>query len=400
MISARHQFFFSLLLTLTFSAVAQKNNRTADAHCGTMPRLQKRLDQNPLLKTKFETERTLFSQMMTQRRLLADQAFRTQGIISIPVVFHIVMANPDLVTDAQIQSQPDTLNKGFFGANGDSVKIPDYFKPLFGKSSIQFCLAQRTPEGEPSTGIVRKTTLTSLFSVDDAVKHTSSGGDDSWNTNAYLNVWVCGLSNGILGFATFPDDGSPNEQGVVIDYRSLPGGSFTSYNAGKTLTHETGHYFNLYHIWGDDDGLCTGTDYVDDTPNQAGSTSGNFTGIKYDACTATGNGIMYQNYMDYSYDASLVMFTTQQVARMENALSVYRSSLLLSAGCQPVVRKALDAQLRAINNPSQRLCGAGFTPVITLRNNGSQTLTSAIIQTQIDNGPVTTTAWAGSLASP
>lgn len=400
MMTVRHGFFFTfLLLTGSLGAFAQVNGRVVDNHCGTMPRLQTMLSKNLAQKSKFETQRALFSQLLSQRSQVAEGALRTEAIISIPVVFHIVLNNPAAVTDAQVQAQLDTLNKGFFGSNSDSVKIPTYFKSLFGKSRIQFCLAQRTPDGDVTTGIVRTTVSQASFSVNDAVKHGSSGGDDSWNTNAYLNVWICALSNGILGYATFPDDGSPNEQGVVIDYRSLPGGGFASYNGGKTLTHETGHYFNLYHIWGDDDGLCTGTDYVDDTPNQADASSGNFSGVKYDACTTTGNGIMYQNYMDYSYDASLVMFTAQQVARMESALAIYRSSLLTSNGCQPAVRKAIDAQLRAISSPSQRLCTPAFTPVVTLRNNGSQTLTTISINTQIDNGPVTITAWTGSLAT-
>jgi len=291
------------------------------------------------------------------------------------------------------------LNRDFFGANGDSVKIPSFFKPLFGKSNIQFCLAQRTPDGDATTGIDRVVTNANSFSTDDGVKHNYAGGVASWNTDKYYNVWVCALSSSILGYATFPDDVSTPaaDQGVVIDYHCLPGGSYTNYNGGKTLTHETGHYFNLYHIWGDDNGACTGTDYINDTPNQADASSGCYSGVKTDACTPSGNGIMYENYMDYTDDPCLVMFTTEQVDRMETALSVYRPTLLSSNGCQPVILNNYDAQLRAVNQPTQRLCSSTFTPQVTVKNRGSQNLTSLQISTQIDNGPVTTYNWTGSV---
>ena len=213
-----------------------------------------------------------------------------------------------------------------------------------------------------------------------------------------MNVWITTLSGNLLGYSTFPDDGAPAMQGVVIDFRTLPGGSFVDLNGVKTLTHEAGHYFNLYHIWGDDDGACTGTDYVDDTPNQANATTGCYSGIKTDKCTPGGNGIMYENYMDYSDDPCLVMFTAGQVERMQSAVIAYRSSLLSSNACVPPVLKDYDMQLRAINQPFQRICTSTFTPVVTIRNRGNLLLTSATINVQIDNGNVTTYNWTGSLA--
>lgn len=389
---------FILLIYFSSTASAQQSGRTISEKCGTMQHLQLTLQRNAALSIKFREQRSEFNRLLSQTQN-RRRSLRMETITYIPVVFHIVMSNPNVVTDAQIQAQLDTLNMDFAGTNGDSVKIPSYFKPYFGKSSIQFCLAQRTPDGDPTTGILRVNTSSSSFGINDAVKHTSSGGNDSWATNNYFNVWICSLSNGILGYATFPADGSPSEQGVVIDYRSIPGGSYINYNNGKTLTHETGHYFNLYHIWGDDNGACTGTDYIADTPNQADATSGCPTGIKLDSCTSTGNGIMYQNYMDYSYDPCLVMFTTEQVARMESALTTYRSSLLASNGCKPVVLNNYDAQIRAINVPGPRICASSFIPNISFRNKGIITLTSLQINAKVDNGNVVTTNWTGSLAS-
>lgn len=386
---------FSFLLCL--SLAAQKNNRTVPQKCGTMPHLEQQLQENAVLRQRFQQKRVEFAKLMANRSF--SENARLTGTVYIPVVFHIVLNNPNVVTDAQIQAQLDTLNRDFFGANGDSTKIPSYFKSLFGKSGIQFCLAQRTPDNESTTGIDRVFTSPGSFTIDDKVKHSYSGGIESWNTDKYFNVWVCSLSNGLLGYSTFPEDGSPTEQGVVMDYRSLPGGAFTNFNSGKTLTHETGHYFNLYHIWGDDDGACTGSDDVDDTPNQADATVGCFSGVKTDACTTSGNGIMYQNYMDYSDDPCLVMFTAGQVDRMETALSLYRPSLLSSNGCQPVVLSNYDVQLRSVNQPSQRICSGGFTPQVTIKNRGLQNLTSLQITASIDNGPANTYQWTGSVST-
>ena len=393
---------FYLVISLLCSAgiYAQTAGRMMQEKCGTMERLEARLNRDPSLRARFEEQRNQFNRIVAERSaVMASNANRTAVVYTIPVVFHIVLPNPAAVTDAQIQAQLDTLNKDYSGTNGDTTMVPSYFKALFGKSVIRFCLAQHTPDDESATGTERiTTTKTSFSNSDDAVKHASSGGADSWNVSQYFNVWICQLSNSIVGYSTFPQDGNEAEQGVVIDYRSLPGGSYAAYNGGKTLTHEAGHYFNLYHIWGDDDGACSGTDYVDDTPNQANSTSGCSTGIKTDNCTVSGNGIMYQNYMDYSNDPCLVMFTNQQVVRMESALSLYRSSLLTSNGCQPVVQRNYDAQILSISQPAQRLCSSSLTPVITIRNRGIQTLTTLTINTRIDSGTVSTYVWTGSLA--
>ncbi|MDJ1486074.1 M43 family zinc metalloprotease [Cytophagaceae bacterium YF14B1] len=374
-----------------------------------MERLKQKFALDAKFKLQFEQNTQKFNQDVWKGSYRLSSARTGSGtsnaktVYSIPVVFHIVMSNPNQVTDAQIQKQLDILNADFAGANADSTSIPSYFKPLFGKSGIQFSLAQRTATGDPTTGINRVTTTKSSFSYTaNDVKYTSSRGADSWDPDKYLNVWICAItttsSGSILGYATFPGDMPAAEQGVVIDYRTLPGGSYTDYNSGRTLTHETGHYFNLYHIWGDDDGACSGSDYVEDTPNQADASSGCYSGVKTDNCTSSGNGIMYQNYMDYSDDACLVMFTDAQVTRMEAALVAYRSSLLTSDGAQIAVVTTNNAELKSIDNPEGRLCSDSFTPSITIRNRGSQTLTSLTITTKIDDAVVSTYNWAGSLA--
>ncbi|WP_315816105.1 M43 family zinc metalloprotease [Paraflavitalea speifideaquila] len=361
----------------------------------------KALERNPALKANFESSVQELRQVTTLRQNQLNGALREEGDpIYVPVVFHIVLQNPNQVTDAQVQAQLDVLNKDFAGLNGDSTKIPGYFKPLFGKSKIQFKLAQRTPNDEPSNGINRYvTTRASYAYTDNTLKYTASGGADSWDPTRYLNIWLTNISGGILGYATFPGGSVAAEQGVVVLYSSVPGGSAAPYNKGRTLTHETGHYFFLYHIWGDDDGACSGTDYVDDTPNQSAETGGCLTGLQTDACAPAATGKMYQNYMDYTDDACMVMFTQQQDTRMETAFNLYRASLLNSNGADPVVLKNVNASLRSINNPAYRVCIASFAPSITLRNMGIQTLTAANIYASIDGGTPVGTAWTGSLAS-
>lgn len=395
-----------LLLPLYFSLLfAQKNKPVPPREqCATMAHLEDILKHDPALKARFNQQLQMFNKtvaLKSTKQLGVDSIATVNGnTYTIPIVFHIVATNPNIVTDAQILAQLDVLNKDFSGTNEDAASLPAYFKPLFGKSGIQFCLAQRTPDGENTNGIDRFRTTKKSFSNDkDSVKHAALGGVDIWDGTKYFNVWICTLSNGLLGYGTFPNDGAPLGQGVVIDYRTLPGGSFKNYNEGKTLTHESGHYFNLYHIWGDDGGACTGTDYVDDTPNQGNSTSNCPSGLKTDNCTTDGNGILYQDYMDYSFDPCLLLFTNGQVVRMESALLTYRSSLTVSNACTPIVLKALDAQLKTIDAPVKRICTNSFSPIVTIRNKGSQTLTSLMINTVIDNGAPVNYTWTGSIVS-
>jgi hypothetical protein len=362
--------------------------------------LENTFKRNPAMKVSFDLQTQNMRQAIKQRKAQL-QLLRTQGTtVYIPIVFHVVLTNPSVVTDAQIQNQVDQLNKDFGGLNSDSTLIPAAFKTLFAKSNIQFKLAQRNPNDEASTGIERITTSHAQFSIsDNSVKYTAAGGANAWDHDRFFNVWITDLSQGYLGYATFPGGSAAAEDGVVIKYSSLPGGS-APYNKGRTLVHETGHFFYLYHIWGDENG-CSGSDFIDDTPNQGTFTSGCPSGgVRTDACSTTAPGIMYENFMDYTDDACMVMYTLDQQDRMETSLSVYRASLLTSNGADPVVAFNLDASAKSINTPLQRLCSATFSPVITLRNKGAETLTAVTIKASLDNGTVSsTTNWTGSLAS-
>ena len=395
------QFDSRLLRTLLAGllVVLRYNCVEAQDRCGSMEVLERKWSANPSLKAKFLDREGAFQQLV-KARIQSGKTMRNGGLVTIPVVFHLVLTRQSLVTDKQIQAQLDTLNNDFAGLNGSARSIPAYFQSLFGQTGIQFCMAQLTPSGEPTSGILRYNTTQSPFDYRyNNMKYSSLGGADAWDTDSYFNIWVCDLSDSVLGFATFPNDGVKREQGVVITPSCLPGGSATSYNRGKTLTHETGHYFNLYHIWGDDNGACWGTDYVDDTPNQAIQTTSCRSGVVTDNCTTSSPGIMYQNYMDYTPDGCLTMFTKQQVVRMETAFNTYRSLMASSRGCIPPDLKTRDVYIRAISQPDQRLCSGSFAPVVTIRNMGTETLTRLTVRATLEDGSYTTYNWSGSLTS-
>ncbi|MBL7776053.1 MAG: T9SS type A sorting domain-containing protein, partial [Saprospiraceae bacterium] len=170
------------------------------------------------------------------------------------------------------------------------------------------------------------------------VKFYSSGGSDAWPRDAYLNLWVCDLSSGLLGYAQFPG-GPANTDGVVCDYLyfgTTATGAQPPFDKGRTATHEVGHWLNCYHIWGDDGTSCTGTDQVADTPNQADENYG-CPAFPTVSCSNGPNGDMFMNYMDYTDDACMNLFTQGQKTRMQALFGSggFRAPLLSSQGCVP-----------------------------------------------------------------
>lgn len=384
-----------VMLLGTFPAKAQN---VPIKRCATMELLKASFENDQQLKERFQQDLLRIEQLAAQRAG-NPQAREMATPVYIPVVFHIVLPDPTEVTDKMVEDQLKVLNTDFAGLNSDSTNIPAAFKPLFGHSKIQFVLAKRTPSNQPTTGIDRVTTSVQSFSAaNHNVKHAGTGGANAWNSSRYLNIWVCQLSGSVLGYATFPTSAAADDQGVVIYNETMPGGAMAGYNDGRTLTHETGHFFFLYHIWGDDDGACNGSDGVSDTPNQSDASSGCHTGVLTDACTTTAPGVMYQNYMDYSSDGCMAMFTLLQVTRMEAAMNNFRLSLTTSNAAVSPLRD-VDAQVLSIDNPVNRVCDTKFQPVITLRNYGSLPLTSVNINATVDGGTPVLTRWTGSLPS-
>jgi hypothetical protein len=326
-----------LLLIITvflFSNIANAGNPQKRI-CGSMDNLNRLQQEDPDLKNRMQQIETFTNAYLKDKK----NQNTINAVITIPVVFHIVYnTSAQNISDAKCQAQINQLNLDFAKLNADAANIPSVWQGIAANTNIQFCLAKRDPAGNSSTGIERRQTTVTSFSTNDNIKRTANGGLDAWPASSYLNLWSGNLSGGVLGYAQFPG-GSASTDGVVLLYSSIGSvsspGTAAPYNLGRTATHEVGHWLNLYHIWGDESG-CTGSDNVGDTPNQGPENFGCPTFPHTDGCTSTSPGVMFMNYMDYTDDGCMYMFTNGQSTRM-NALFANggaRASLLTSVGCQ------------------------------------------------------------------
>ncbi len=280
--------------------------------CGAMSAHMRLLEMNPSFRgNQFKLENDTAKMRTTSIDL------KTVTIATINVVVHVVFNTPaENISDAQIRSQIAVLNKDFRATNPDKSKVPAPWKGLLGDTRVKFVLHSVTRT---------KTTRTS-FRDDDGVKKASTGGKAPLDPSKFLNMWVCQLGNGLLGYAQFPG-GPKATDGVVMLHSAFGtiGTAAAPFNKGRTATHEIGHYFNLRHIWGDTPD-CSGSDMVPDTPNAAGP---NFATPTFPVITCNNgpNGDMFMNYMDYVDDTAMFMFTSQQVLRMRAALNGPRRKL-------------------------------------------------------------------------
>ena len=238
-------------------------------------------------------------------------------LVTIKTVVNVVYKTTEQnISDAQIKSQFKAMNKDFRATNPDRNQTPTPWKGLVSDVRLQFKLVK----------VTRTKTTKSGFGVDDAVKKASTGGIAPFSPKTHLNLWVCPLTGGLLGYAQFPG-GPEATDGVVINYRAFGtlGAAEVPFDKGRTATHEIGHYFNLRHIWGDTPD-CSGSDMVADTPNCAGPNFGT-PSWPVVTCNNGPNGDMFMNYMDYTDDKAMFMFTAQQIIRMRTALDTLRSGL-------------------------------------------------------------------------
>lgn len=304
-------------------------------------KLMERLESRPDIKEGYLQN----LEIAEQQYKAATQAKSTKSTAAykIPVVIHVVLTAAQQTSIGgtagilkRIDSQMIVLNRDFQKMNPDSTQIPAIFKPLYGNANMEFVLAHRKPNGQSTPGYEIITTTTnsfsgtggtvgSQFSCSD-VKYVSAGGAAAWDPTKYLNIWVTNFSgSGLLGIATprtFVTWGFPiNEVGVVINYQAFGKRQFGSdlyisgIDRGRTTTHEVGHFFNLNHIWGDDDD-CSDDDGVGDTPKQDDANYNACAPQVLPNCTGSPGGQMYMNYMDYVNDACMMMFTVGQVQRM------------------------------------------------------------------------------------
>ncbi|RYY88196.1 MAG: T9SS type A sorting domain-containing protein [Chitinophagaceae bacterium] len=239
----------------------------------------------------------------------------SNGVIQVPVVVHVLYNNgAQNISDEQIRSQIEALNRDFRHFNDDSVNTPARFRGLAADVQLQFALATATPEGYPTNGIVHKASPVQYWEQNDNIKFASRGGDNAWDSRYYLNIWV-GPMRRLLGYSTMPG-GAADVDGIVINTTAM--GTFNTvapYDKGRTAVHEVGHWLGLRHIWGD---TYCGDDGIDDTPKQSNFTSGCPSGFRV-SCSNNASGDMYMNYMDFTSDACINLFTKGQAARMRSA---------------------------------------------------------------------------------
>jgi hypothetical protein len=309
--------------------------------CASNDILQQQLADDPARAASLQQIENQTAAFIAQQKYNGNT---NQSIVTIPVVFHVVYnTSAQNISDAQCIAQLNQLNLDYARMNSDAGNTPAAFAGLASNTQIQFCLAQRDPNGNATTGIIHKSTNTNSFSSNDNVKKNANGGDAAWDATKYLNIWTCNLGQGLLGYAQFPG-GSLTTDGVVVLYSSvgsmLQPGTAAPYHYGRTATHEVGHWLNLRHIWGDES-QCNADDLVNDTPKQKaenyGCPSYPQTTQAGGRCSTTDPSSMYMNYMDYTDDGCMNMFSAGQATRMQAlfASGGARVSILSSLGCTP-----------------------------------------------------------------
>ncbi len=295
------------------------NQLPAQMNCVTSSYTREKVTNNPSIINNSNAIEQFTRRVIEESRL----AGRIENnVFKIPVVVHnLYHTSSEKVTDAQVAAQLKTLNDCFRRKNADTVNTPEVFKSLAADCEFEFQLAISDSHMKATTGIIRKYTPVTSWLADDKMKYSEEMGDDAWDTKNYLNIWVCNMDK-YAGYSSVMG-GPENADGIVL--------SLAAFGAGeKTIVHETGHWLGLKHLWGDE--YC-GDDGVSDTPKQASYTIGCPTTVRI-TCGNSPTGDMYNNYMDFTNDACMNLFTEGQKTRMRALFTVggVRSSLLTSTG--------------------------------------------------------------------
>lgn len=348
--------------------------------------------------------------------------------ITIPVVFHLIDEAAKLawITDRSIYDQVELLNQAYNGVKVEKYKdvIPKEIYSRKGRVPIRFVLARTAPDGSLTSGIERRVNKTPGRKD---IKSNATGGLDAWDTDQYLNVWVgtfSGDDDGLLGVATFPFITTEGPQGVVIGIATIPYTTNVSrsyypiYNEGATLIHEVGHFFYLWHAFGDLS-YCNNEDFRiqpgwplpagagpegDDTPEQKkdnnlifGNPSMNFS----DGCTGVAFGEMYGNFMNYFDDRAMFMFSDGQRKRVEGCIQLYRQSLANShaGGSSMVLHDAYVVSATPYGTPERKTHVRNQVPLtVKVRNYGNVPLQYVTLNLLIDNNPAISQIYTLNLA--
>jgi len=290
-----------------------KINHEHHRGCASHEVLEQQLKEDPNLASKIEQIERFTQNAIANGRLV-------NGKIEIPVVVNVLYKTAaENISLTQIQSQIDVLNKDFNALNSDFNQVPSVFSGVKANVGISFVL----------DAVYRKSTTKTSWGTRDAMKKSNQGGINPTSPTTKLNLWVCTIGGGILGYAQFPG-GSSATDGVVIDsrYFGTTGTATAPFNKGRTATHEVGHWMNLRHIWGD---TTCGSDLVSDTPTHNTANYGMPVFPHYSTCTGTPIE-MTMNYMDYTDDAGMYMFSNGQKSRM---LAIFASGGARFSFAQP-----------------------------------------------------------------
>lgn len=330
--------------------------------CGSDEYLKYEIQNNP------GSRETIIQNEQAIREYAAKYRSTNRSVVTVPVVFHVVYRTAaENIPDSWIADQLRVLNEDFRKLNADVVQTPSVWDSLVADCEIEFCFAQRDPQGNATNGITRTSTTRATFTFPkNDMKNDSTGGEDAWPSNQYLNIWICN-TGAYYGWAILPWASTPANDGVVINYKyvgTLPGVP-SPYNGGRTGTHEVGHWFGLRHIWGE--GNC-GNDSINDTPVQSTATFG-CPAFPVLSCSNGSNGNMFVNFLDYTDDHCMVMFTEGQKERMWAAINLFRPGILLSPGCLPppvgISENKAPSQFKSYFDRSRNILNIDFSENIT-----------------------------------
>ncbi len=398
-----------------------------------MDRMEEAIRKDPALPAKWKKEGEKQYNAYLQRLANSKGAKTEAAEIIIPIVFHLVDVDSAQawITDRDIYEQVEILNEVYGGRKADTYQkvIPPEIYSRLGRVPIKFVLARRTPTGALTSGIERRVNTTPDHV---SVKSFATGGLDAWDVTKYVNVWAgsfSGSDGDLLGIATFPFTTTAEEgpQGVVIGLATLPYFSnvsrsyYPAYSEGITLAHEIGHYFYLYHTFGDQD-VCNNDDFRtepgwnlpngagpegDDTPAekddsvenaQFGNPSQNYS----DGCATSSFGEMYGSIMNYFDDRALFMVSNGMRKRVEGCIDLYRPGLKTSNGAT-APESVTDAYLVKVSPrgiPERRQFIVNNTPITaTVRNSGTGVLSSVTLHVKLDGGTPTSIPFSINLSA-